>query len=130
MLILAVSAASGVVALLEYLPNNVQMVLNACVVMAGLWGLLSDDARKAAALHTVSLQCSRLRDEYKSLWLEIENDKKDDEETSHILKRLTADVENATSVVGFADISENEKINIKCAESTYKVMHEQYTVLA
>ena len=130
MCLLAVSAAVGVVALLDFLPKNVQMVMNAGVVVAGLWGLLSNDARKSAVLHAVSLQCSHLHDEYKALWLDIENDMKDDEETLSILKRLNAEGDRATGVVGSADISINEKINKKSTESADKVLVNQYTVSA
>ena len=59
MVILAASAASGVAALLEWLPDKVQIVANAVVAIAAVWGLFSDHARKAAVLHSVSLQCSR-----------------------------------------------------------------------
>ena len=130
MVILAASAASGVAALLEWLPDKVQIVANAVVAIAAVWGLFSDHARKAAVLHSVSLQCSRLHDEYKSLWLDVENYTKDDEEIRHILKRLNAEGDRATGVVGYADISVDEKVNDKSTDDADEVLKDQYTVSA
>ena len=126
MVILAASAASGIAALLGLLPADAQIVISACVALVAIW-LVSDYARKAAVLHTVSVQCSRLYVQYEQLWARIDEADRGNEAVLCSLESLDREIGEVTGHVGYADISPDER-NIKTTAAAYKVMADQYAV--
>ena len=126
MFILAISIVSGIVTLLGLLPDAIQTYVNAGVSIAAAWSLVFRDAKKASVIYSLLLECSRIRGEYRALWLEIENNMKSDEETLQKLRELSDALQNAKHAAGDQGISEDRRINIKSAEGANRVMENQY----
>ena len=124
--LLLVAAASGIAALLELLPAIAQMFAAGLVAFVVAWDFVSDYAKKAAVLHTISIECSELESEWQRLWVEINEDTLSTAEVLRRNNRLSRRILGVTSWAGLADIRENQKLNEKCAESAYRVMVDRY----
>ena len=126
--VLLLSASSGIVALLDLLPDSVrqpvQLTAGGLIALTVVWDFVSDYARKAAVLHAISMECSIVEVELKALWGELEH-RSDDEvrqKNTQLARRMT----DVTGWAGQADVREDSKLNQECATSAYKVIKEQY----
>ena len=59
-LFLLATAASGIAALLDVLPDVVRLVAGGLIAFVVAWDFVADYAKKAAILHAISLGCSTL----------------------------------------------------------------------
>ena len=124
--LLLAAAASGIAALLDLLPAIAQLLATALVALIVAWDFVSDYAKKAAVLHTISIECSELESEWQQLWTEINDDALSTVEVLHRNNRLSRRILGVTSWAGLADIREDQELNEKCAESAYRVMVDRY----
>ena len=126
--VLLVAASSEIVALLALLPENmrqsVQLAAAGFIALTVAWDFVSDYARKAAVLHAISMECSAVEIELKSLWGEIESIS--DDEAQRRNTQLMRRISDATGWAGQADIREDSELNRKCATTAYNVMEDQY----
>lgn len=126
--VLLLAASSAIIALLALFPENlqqwVQLIAGALIASTVIWDFVFDYARKAAVLHTLSMECGMVEIELKALWDKMENIGDDEAQRSntHLARRM-ADV---TGRAGQADIQEDLELNHKCAEAAYRVMEDQY----
>ena len=126
--LLLAAAASGIAALLELLPAIAQSFAAGLVALIVAWDFVSDYAKKAAVLHTISIECSQLESEWQQLWAEIDEDVLSTAEVLQRNDRLSRRILGVTSWAGLADIREDQRLNEKCAESAYRVMVDRYAV--
>ena len=124
--LLLASAAGGISALLDLLPENVQLISGALVALLVVWDFMADYARKAAILHTISVECSDLENKLQALWRDVNREDADDGEIRRRIEELARRAPEVTGRAGGADIREDRTLNQKCAESAYRTTAERY----
>ena len=128
--LLLTAAASGIAALLKFFPENyrepVQLVGTGFVALLVVWDSVSDYAKKAAVLHTISFECSEFEREWQKLWTELNVDKLTSAEVLRKNDRLSQRIIAVTSWAGLADIREDQKLNERSTVSADTVMGERY----
>ena len=127
-LLLFLAASGEILTLLSLFPDNIEQSIG---LLAGFfiavlvaWDFVCDYAKKAAVLHTISIECSRLETEWKSLWNELGN--MSDSEALQKNKDLAIRISEITGWAGQAGINEDPKLNQKCTMDTYNVIREKY----
>ncbi len=120
------AAAGGVAALLELLPSIAQLVAGGLIALLVVWDSISDYAKKAAVLHAISLECSSLENEWRELWLDIENEATDEADARARNNRLARRMDDVTAWAGHADIRENTRLNEECEAAAYRVVVDRY----
>ena len=124
---LLVAAAGGAIGgFLDLLPQLVQLIANGLIPLLVFWDFVLAPAKKAAVLHTISTECSRLEIEFKELWDETDDTEASDDEIRPKLSQLEHRVLEVTSRAGDASIPERPKLNDKCETTAKQVMKEQY----
>ena len=127
LLLLAFGAASSFAAVLGVLPS-VQLIASALVGLVVAWVLIADYAKKAAVVHTISFQCSRLDVQWQSLWREVEHI--EEEAARQRLVELANQMNDVTSRSGDAGIVENRRLNEKSEAVAFQTVNERYAVQA
>lgn len=124
-LLLAV-ATSGIAALVDLLPPLTQDLVAAAVALLVGWDFAASYEKKAAALHAICIECTRLENEWRQLWEEIDRPELDDAEARRQCAQLSQKLNEATVRASLAGVQEDAKLNRKCAEDTYAVMLARY----
>ena len=125
-LILFLSAASGIAAFMDILPEYFELVFGVLMAIVLAIDFVSDNAKKSAILHTISVECSRLGNSWEELWVAIDDVNSTDACVRQRNRHLNDNLLTVTSGAGQADIAEDQKLNRKSAERTYKVLADQY----
>ena len=126
---LLVAAAGGISAFLNLLPEDFQWVTeiaSALVAVLVIWDLVSDDAKKAAILHTISVECGDLENQWRDLWSAVDQEDSNDVEIRSRIRKLVDRTLRVTGRAGDSDIREDPRLNRKSAEIAYKVMIDRY----
>lgn len=126
--LLLASALSGIAALLNLLPEVVQLVASGLIAFLVAWDFVAGYARKAAVLHTINYECHALEIEWSELWASINSADVSDTEAREKNKQLEKKFLSVTGWAGQANIRVDQKLNAKCEEVAYKVMAAQYAV--
>ena len=124
--VLLAVATSGVVALFDLFPKIVQIVAGGLVALCVVWDFASDYAKKAATLHSISIECSALEVEWQDLWGDL--GRIDDAEARQRNTRLSRRLTEVTGWAGHTNIQEDRKLNERCEAAAYRVMEDQYGV--
>lgn len=125
-LVLFLSAASGIAAFVDILPEEFELIFGVLMAIVLAIDFVSDNAKKSAILHTISVECSRLGNSWEELWAAIDDDASTDAHVRQRNKYLNDSLLAVTSGAGQADIAEDQKLNRKSAEEAYKVLGGQY----
>ena len=110
-------------------PAGVLVAITGVVIGAlATWAQLGQDAKKAATLHSISIDCRYITLEMKALWDRIDDPDQSDDEVyvmhQGLMRRLLA----STSRAGDVDIHEDEKLNEKCWDESCTVLENQYAI--
>ena len=124
--LLLAAATGSIAALLDLIPEITQLFTSAGVALLVAWDFVSDYAKKAAVLHTISLECSALEIEFQGLWLETDNPKASDNEIRSKGKQLERRMLEVTGWAGNADVREDSKLNEKCEVIANQIMVDKY----
>ena len=124
--LLAGAATAGIVSLLAQLPPAVQLVANAFIAVVAVWTFIAGYARKAAVLHTISSHLSMLHSSWEQLWDHL--DDTDDAEARQRREELSRETNEVTSRAGFADVSDDFRLNEQSEEAAYRAIASQYGV--
>ncbi len=127
-LALCAIAGAGRFMFSDYIGRLAEVIVDLGIVAVSVLGLLGNHARKSASLHAVSVMCFDLQDKHKALWSKIENNAIDNNEAYDILMDLIESGEKATSIPGWADISVNDKFNIKSQREADNSLVDQYSI--
>ena len=128
-IVLLVAAAGGASAFLNLLPGEfprIAEMAGALIAVVAIWDLVSDDARKAAIAHTISVECGDLENQWRDLWSAVDHEDSDEAEIRDRVRKLADQVLKVTARAGDADIREDHRLNRKSAEIAYKVMTDRY----
>lgn len=118
------STASGFVSLINLLPTEFQSVAWCGVATCLVWESVSDYAKKAAVLHAISLECSRLGVEWRELWGTI--GQIDDNEAQRYNAQLEHRLNEVTGWAGLVSVAEDKKLLRECETLAKKVLEDEY----
>lgn len=124
--LLMAAATSGIIGLLGLLPEFVQRAAVAAIAIVVAWDLFGDYAKKAAVLHTISIECNRIHSQWQNLWLEIDRPDLEDADALRQCEMLGRRLIEITGQAGLVGVDVDAKLNKTCAADTYKVMRERY----
>ncbi len=123
-LILAGSAMAGVVSFLAALPAYAQVTFGLVIAVAVVLDLVVDFQRKAAVLHTITVDMRHNAVEWQDLWGRI--DGMNDNEARDRINALSHRMNTITARTGDIGVGEDPRLNQRCAEATYAVFTQQY----
>jgi len=124
--VLLAAAAGGIASLLDLLPPIAQLAASGFIALVVAWDFASDYARKAAVLHTISLECGLLEIEWRDLWNDANNPDASDDEVRERNAQLSRRIAGATGRAGDAGIRENRKLNEECERAAYRIIEDKY----
>ena len=117
--ILATSGAGGIVSLLAHAPIWVQITLNAIIPFIAIWSIVANEGKKAHIFYTLTGECTRLRNEYKELWMSVENYQLSNDDVLSKLKNLNNQYEDIKSRNG-SDLRLSNRINNRATTDSHK----------
>ena len=124
-IVLFASATAGVASAIDALPEAVRIASGALIVLLVAWDFLGDYANKAAMLGVIRGECSEVEDDLAELWGKVQSDSVDDGDAGRVLAGLRRRT-RVTARAGAANISTNERLNIRCEEDAFKALSERY----
>ena len=116
--ILATSGAGSIVSLVTHAPFWLQIILNAIVSFIAIWSIVVNEGKKAHVFYTLTGECERIKNEYKELWMAIENYQLSNSDVLSELKKLNSQYENVKSRNG-SDLRLSNRANKKATKDTH-----------
>ena len=126
--VMAVSLCGGVIAIIVKFPVWVQLAFNAVIAITSICSFVLNDAKKAAIIHTLNVEILWIYDEYKTLWLRIENHQIDNNDILTRLEELRNYTSDAQKAVGNSDILRSQKKNKKAEQQATNAMNNRYCI--
>ena len=129
--VVLLASATGVIGLLsanfaEPWMSLAQPALAITIVLVVIVDLVGRYAEKAAVLHTVSVNCSRLDNEWHQLWADCEEGDTPRDELAERQVALSERLTMATSVAGEAHILDSRRLNERCWREACDVERLRY----
>ena len=118
------AALSGIVAFFDLLPPMLQLVMSAVLALCVAVDYVSRYAEKAATLHAISRECSRLVTDGRALWGDIESIT--DEECRQRNTRLSQVLDEVTAWAGLVEVQEDVKLNTQCEATASQILEHEY----
>ncbi len=125
-IVLFASATAGAASAVDALPEVVRIASGALIALRVAWDFLADYANKAAILGVIRGECSEVEDELAELWGKVQSDSADDGDAGRVLAGSKRRVTRVTARAGAANISTNERLNVRCEEDAFKALSERY----
>ena len=120
------AAASGIVGVLDPVPAIVQPTAIAAIAILVAWDFFGDYARKAAVLHGVCTECTRLENQLLTLWSEIDESDIEDADARRQCNTLRQGLSDATEPAGKVGVTVDAKLNKACARDAYMFVQERF----
>ena len=124
--ILILPLLTGVALLFDLLPEILVLFVGLVIVLLVVTDLMFDFAKRASVLKLVSQECGSLENEYRDLWLAVENGGLSDGEVRERVNQIEKKMIDVTNRLGSLEIRVDHKLNEKCAIETYEVMADRY----
>ena len=121
---LAGSAMAGIVALLDVLPDFVQVVAGVLIAVAVVLDLAINHQRKSAMLHAICTDLQRIAVEWSDLWSRTE--RMDEKPARERVRELSNLMNTTTARAAEVGVGEDRRLNEKCARQTYQVFTDEY----
>ncbi len=90
------------------------------------WDFTFEYAEKAAVLHTISMECSKLEVQWRELWAAANTAGAEDDSIYASNQQLIQHIIEVTGRTGYANIPPHPKINQQCTEEAYQVLQARY----
>ena len=125
--VLALAIPTAIPILLSRSPEELKYISLVGIVMAALvgWDFIGGHANKAAVLHGVSLECDRIEAEQRKLFHLVNNDRIGEPEAHERLQELSVRTTEATGRAGYAQVSFDRKLEVKCWKDSKRVLMRQ-----
>ncbi len=120
------SATSGVVSFTGELSYDWQLGFGIILAVTITVDFVFDMGKKASALHSISVHCGLLESDWEKLLADIMTTEMTISEIITKDKELSHSLVLVTSTVGFLDISENHKLNDRCADEAADYLRSRY----
>ena len=121
--VLGVSGAVTASPLVEGIPLIVSSIGGAAVVALVIWDLVYDYGRRVSALQVAVQGLTRLENQHRSLWDEVNNNSVTDTTARRRLKEIH---DAQVDVVQGVEEARDDKLNDQCQEETYRLEAERY----
>ena len=125
-LAIIIPALGSVVSVVESSPDTIQIILSVFVGIVAAYSAFANYEKKAAVFFNVRSQCQEIRDEYHSLWLDIEEYKKSNDEIKEKSDELTRRLSGVIARGDNHEIKKEDKINEQCAKEASVIVTHQY----
>ena len=119
---------SNLGAFVDLLPRFLQISAAIGLALLMAWDWVLEPAKKAFVLHETSKGCSLVCNENEALWRKVDTIDMNDAEVQKELAALSIRIQEVTDRVGDAKITDNQKMNAKCTDATYRAVSEKYAV--
>ena len=123
-IILLLAALSGIATFLDLLPPMLQVAMSAMLAACVAADYVLRYAEKAATLHAISRECSRLATDGKALWSDMEFIA--DEECRQRNTRLSQVLDEVTAWAGIVGVQEDAKLNVQCEATASQILEHEY----
>ena len=117
---------SAVILIIDTAPQWINLSIGILVASAVLIDFIFDFSTKAAITHTISLECSRLQNEWSKLWWLANSNHAEDSDVLQQNSILADKLINTTGRAGDAGISENKRLNEICTNDAFNYMEMKY----
>lgn len=124
--VLLLAGTASVFTLWEMMPRYLQPILGAVIAAAAVWSALGHYSAKAAAAHSISVQCDDLAIEWRTLLADVDGNRIDDVAARTELDRLDRKLGHITSRCGDAGLATINKLNEKSAKEASKELEHSY----
>ncbi len=129
--VVLLASATGVIGLLAgVLPDPwthvLQTTLGIVIVVVVIVDLVGRFAEKAAVLHTISVNCSRLDNEWHELWADCQEAESSTGDLARRNAELSRRLTEVTSAAGEAHILDNRRLNKRCWVEACRVEELRY----
>ena len=124
-------ALGGVSHFLDLLPDSADWIAGLTsigIAAAVAWDFMADDAKKAAVLHSISVECGDIEMQWRELWLAIDQEQTSDEEVRRRFRDLSDRLLRTTSRAGEIEVQEDSRLNEASTKIAYQVMTDRYIV--
>ena len=85
-----------------------------------------DNGKKASTLHSISIECGNLHNEWEELWSLVSYDDIDDDRARQCYYELNLKLGAATNAAGHAGVVESRRLNLRSAKQANTVIGERY----
>ncbi len=123
-IVFLLAALSGIVAFLDLLPPLFQVMTSAVLAACVAVDYVLRYAEKAATLHAISRECSRLATDGKALWGDVEFIT--DEECRQRNTRLSQVLDEVTAWAGIVGVQEDVKLNTQSEATASQILEHEY----
>lgn len=120
------SATAGVASAIAALPEAVRTASGALIALLVAWDFLADYANKAAILGVIRGECCEVEDDLAELWGRVQSESVTDGDARRTLAGAKRRMTRATARAGAANISTDERLNVRCEEDAFKALSERY----
>ena len=117
---------SAVTLIFSEFPYWVQALIGLLIAIAVGIDVIFDFTTKAIVIHNISLECSRLENEWSELWNLANSDHAEDGEVLLNNSRLANKLTDITGRAGEHGITESKRLNINCTKNAFKIMEMKY----
>lgn len=129
--VVLLASATGVIGLLsanliEPWTDALQAVLGGLIVLVVIVDLVGRFAEKAAVLHVISVDCSKLDNEWHQLWADCEEPGASRNELASRHADLSRRLTEVTSTAGEAHILDHRRLNERCWKKACQVEELRY----
>ena len=125
-IVLFASATAGMASAIDALPEAVRIASGALVALLVAWDFLADYANRAAILGVIRGECGEVEDELHDLWGGVQSGSVDDGGTRRALSILKRRVTRVTARAGAANVSTDERLNVRCEEDAFRALSDRY----
>ena len=129
--VVLLASATGVIGLLAGNLSDpwtyiLQPILGIAIVLVVIVDLVGRFAEKAAVLHTISVNCSRLDNEWHELWADCQAGEASMDDLAHRNAELSQKQTEVTSAAGDAHILDSRRLNERCWVEACRVEELRY----
>ena len=129
--VVLLASATGVIWLLagnlsDPWTDVLQPTLGVAIVLVVIVDLVGRFAEKAAVLHTISVNCSQLDNEWHQLWADCQEAEVSAADLAHRNAELSQRLTEVTSAAGEAHILDSRRLNEKCWAEACRVEELRY----
>ena len=124
--IILFSYIAGASAIIEVIPMKATLIFAPLVILSTVWDMTMRYGEKAALLRVICTRCDRLLDQWKELWVELE-DEVIENDSLWMKYRYLRDEETATSELSVLfGIKKHKQISEQAEEEAYSYTEKSY----
>ena len=117
---------SGIALFMEILPSSTQIILGVVIAVLVALELVFNLSKNSIVLHSISVECSKLENEFHLLWLEVHSAENDRDTIMAKFVELSQKFTDSTSQSSSAIVYNFTRLNEKCGRDASNDLMERY----